>query len=94
MMREWLRAGTPPHCDAGICIRQIRRSKSLSQIDVDQFVTPDPLAKMGCFKGRLAMETDPSKLRELASWYRDFAEKAGNPAILGGSIAHRRETRG
>ena len=27
------------------------------------------------------MEIDPSKLRELASWYRDFAEKAGNPAI-------------
>jgi hypothetical protein len=27
------------------------------------------------------METDPSKLREHASWYRDFAEKAGNPAI-------------
>jgi len=27
------------------------------------------------------METNPSKLRELASWYRDFAERAGNPAI-------------
>jgi len=26
-------------------------------------------------------ETNPSKLRELASWYRDFAERAGNPAI-------------
>jgi hypothetical protein len=23
------------------------------------------------------METNPSKLRELASWYRDFAERAG-----------------
>ena len=27
------------------------------------------------------LETDPSKLRELASWYRDFAERAGNPII-------------
>ena len=26
-------------------------------------------------------ETSPSKLRELASWYRDFAERAGNPMI-------------
>lgn len=25
--------------------------------------------------------TNPSKLRELASWYRDFAERAGNPII-------------
>jgi len=24
---------------------------------------------------------DPKKLRELASWYRDLAERAGNPAI-------------
>ena len=24
---------------------------------------------------------DPSKLRELAAWYREFAERAGNPAI-------------
>jgi hypothetical protein len=24
-------------------------------------------------------ETSPSELRELASWYRDFAERAGNP---------------
>jgi hypothetical protein len=24
---------------------------------------------------------DPEKLRELASWYREFAERAGNPAI-------------
>ncbi len=27
------------------------------------------------------MEADPSKLRELASWYRDLAERAGNPTI-------------
>jgi hypothetical protein len=27
------------------------------------------------------MEIDPSKLRDLASWYRAFAERAGNPAI-------------
>jgi hypothetical protein len=24
---------------------------------------------------------DPEKLRELARWYREFAERAGNPAI-------------
>jgi hypothetical protein len=24
---------------------------------------------------------NPSKLRELASWYREFAERAGNPTI-------------
>ena len=27
------------------------------------------------------METDPSKLRDLASWYREFAERTGNPTI-------------
>jgi hypothetical protein len=27
------------------------------------------------------IETNPSKLRELASWYRDFAERTGNPVI-------------
>ena len=27
------------------------------------------------------MQANPSKLRELASWYREFAERAGNPAI-------------
>jgi hypothetical protein len=26
-------------------------------------------------------ETNPSKLRELASWYREFADRAGNPLI-------------
>jgi hypothetical protein len=33
-------------------------------------------------RGRLgaAME-DPQKLRELAAWYREFAEKTGNPSI-------------
>ena len=25
---------------------------------------------------------DPQKLRELAAWYREFAEQTGNPAIL------------
>jgi hypothetical protein len=25
--------------------------------------------------------TDPQKLRELASWYRAFAERSGNPTI-------------
>jgi hypothetical protein len=24
---------------------------------------------------------DPRELRELAAWYREFAERAGNPAI-------------
>jgi hypothetical protein len=27
------------------------------------------------------METQHIKLRELASWYRDFAERASNPVI-------------
>jgi hypothetical protein len=27
------------------------------------------------------METDPSKLRALAFWYREFAERTGNPTI-------------
>ena len=27
------------------------------------------------------VQTDPKKLRELASWYRAFAERAGSPAI-------------
>lgn len=27
------------------------------------------------------MDTNSSKLRELASWYREFAERAGNPVI-------------
>ncbi len=27
------------------------------------------------------MPSEPSKLRELASWYREFAERAANPAI-------------
>ena len=29
---------------------------------------------------------DPRKLRELAGWYREFAERAGNPTILAGAI--------
>jgi hypothetical protein len=28
----------------------------------------------------------PEKLRELASWYRVFAERAGNPAIWEGRL--------
>jgi hypothetical protein len=28
----------------------------------------------------------PDKLRELASWYREFAERAGNPAIREGRV--------
>ena len=28
-----------------------------------------------------SMETSSSKLRELAFWYREFAERAGNPTI-------------
>ena len=29
---------------------------------------------------------DPRKLRELAGWYREFAERAGNPAIWEGRL--------
>jgi hypothetical protein len=28
----------------------------------------------------------PDKLRELASWYRTFADRAGNPAIWDGRL--------
>jgi len=29
---------------------------------------------------------DPTKLRELAAWYREFAEQSGNPAIWDGRL--------
>ena len=29
---------------------------------------------------------DPEKLRELASWYRKFAERTGNPTIWEGRL--------
>jgi hypothetical protein len=29
---------------------------------------------------------NPDKLRKLASWYREFAERAGNPAIWEGRL--------
>jgi hypothetical protein len=29
---------------------------------------------------------EPDKLRELASWYREFAERAGNPTIWEGRL--------
>jgi len=29
---------------------------------------------------------NPTKLRELADWYREFAERAGNPAIWEGRL--------
>ena len=29
---------------------------------------------------------NPDKLRELAAWYREFAERAGNPAIWEGRL--------
>jgi hypothetical protein len=31
-------------------------------------------------------ERNPEKLRELASWYREFAERAGNPMIWEGRL--------
>jgi hypothetical protein len=31
-------------------------------------------------EGRVT-KPDPEKLRELARWYREFAERAGNPSI-------------
>jgi hypothetical protein len=36
-------------------------------------------------KRRVDMQ-NPDKLRELASWYREFAERAGNPAIWEGRL--------
>jgi hypothetical protein len=32
------------------------------------------------------MPADPSKLCELASWYREFAERTGNPTIWEGRL--------
>jgi len=32
-------------------------------------------------RGDQLSEVDPSKLRELASWYREFAERTGNSTI-------------
>jgi hypothetical protein len=29
---------------------------------------------------------EPEKLRELASWYREFAERTGNPTIWDGRL--------
>ena len=29
---------------------------------------------------------DPGKLRDLASWYREFAERTGNPTIWDGRL--------
>jgi hypothetical protein len=29
---------------------------------------------------------DPAKLRELAAWYREFAEQSGNPSIWDGRL--------
>jgi hypothetical protein len=40
---------------------------------------PGLLANTGY--GITSMNATPSKLRELACWYREFAEKAGNPVI-------------
>ena len=31
-------------------------------------------------------EKQPQKLRELASWYREFAERAANPVIWDGRL--------
>ena len=38
------------------------------------------LAQVGRVRGRGPME-NPQKLRELAAWYREFAEKTANPSI-------------
>jgi hypothetical protein len=31
-------------------------------------------------------DTNPAKLRELGSWYREFAERAGNAAVWDGRL--------
>ena len=33
---------------------------------------------------------NPQRLRELAEWYRQFAERAGNPAIWEARLLHAR----
>jgi hypothetical protein len=47
---------------------------------------PPATSLLGAAEQRAAMHTDvtpadPTKLRELASWYREFAERTGNPTI-------------
>ncbi len=42
---------------------------------------PRSALKDGCAGDFGAAMEDPQKLRELAAWYREFAEKTGNPSI-------------
>jgi hypothetical protein len=50
-------------------------------IGIARAVQPD----RGASRGARWVE-DPAKLRELAAWYREFAEQSGNPAIWDGRL--------
>jgi hypothetical protein len=46
----------------------------------EERATPSSVEKRA--RGRLeTIMEDPQKLRELAAWYREFAEKTGKPSI-------------
>jgi hypothetical protein len=46
----------------------------------------DPGLMLPMSSTKEAAVEDPRKLRELASWYREFAERAGNPVIWAGRV--------
>jgi len=48
---------------------------SIAQSDLRGVLQPNRRAS------RSKTVDDPAKLRELAAWYREFAEQSGNPAI-------------
>jgi hypothetical protein len=56
------------------------RYKSFQFIFHCKFVMAPFLPIISVEKG-ISMKSDPIKLRELASWYRQLAERAGNPVI-------------
>jgi hypothetical protein len=44
-------------------------------------LTQEANQSRGCHPEADPVRGNPSKLRELAAWYREFAERAGNPSI-------------
>jgi hypothetical protein len=54
-------------------------------IDVNLTSRFSPTVKPAAQKEQCPVN-DPEELRELAGWYREFAERAGNPAIWDGRL--------
>jgi hypothetical protein len=50
-------------------------------IDKDQFGTPERNLRCQEDSSGARQMDDPNRLRELASWYRKFAERTANPMI-------------